>query len=207
MLTAQRMAVVNSRCLRAHKLANSGGTIVTPEMEVDVITWKEALWLATAGGAAALDMSSRVGTFAVGKEFDALLVDSTAAGGPFDVFGDENDELAFEKFLNLGDDRNLAEVYVAGVCVKRGDDFLLEPALARSKALAADLLAKEEAAAKAGLPRTNTAPNMDRISTMSSDTSLGENAANAIVDAEAEEDDATGREPEGPEAKRARRGL
>ena len=51
MLSAQRMAVVNSRCLRAHKLAVSGGTIVTPEMEKDVITFKEALWLATVGGA------------------------------------------------------------------------------------------------------------------------------------------------------------
>ncbi len=51
MLTAQRMAVVNSRCLRAHKLAARGGTTVTPDMEVDVITFKEALWLATVGGA------------------------------------------------------------------------------------------------------------------------------------------------------------
>lgn len=40
MLTAQRMAVVNSRCLRAHKIANSGGIIVTAAMEVDVITYK-----------------------------------------------------------------------------------------------------------------------------------------------------------------------
>lgn len=56
MLTAMRMAVVNARCLRAHKLAVSGGTLVTPEMETDVITFKEALWLATMGGAQALDL-------------------------------------------------------------------------------------------------------------------------------------------------------
>ena len=29
----------------------------------------------------------------------------------------------FEKFINLGDDRNIIEVYVQGVCVKRGDVF------------------------------------------------------------------------------------
>ncbi|GLC37407.1 hypothetical protein PLESTM_000580300 [Pleodorina starrii] len=128
MLSAQRMAVVNSRCLRAHKLAVSGDTIVTSEMEKDVITFKEALWLATVGGSQALDMADRVGTFEVGKEFDALLVDTNLGGtsGPFDVFEGEDDDQRFEKFINLGDDRNLIEVYVQGVCVKRGDVFLLD---------------------------------------------------------------------------------
>ncbi|KAG2454759.1 hypothetical protein HYH02_000594 [Chlamydomonas schloesseri] len=136
MLSAQRMAVVNSRCLRAHKLAVSGGTIVTPEMETDVITFKEALWLATVGGAQALNMEDRVGTFAVGKEFDALLVDTTLGGtaGPFDVFEGEDDLQRFEKFINLGDDRNLLEVYVQGKCVKRGDTFELEAAILKSGA-------------------------------------------------------------------------
>ncbi|GLC60250.1 hypothetical protein PLESTB_001590700 [Pleodorina starrii] len=130
MLSAQRMAVVNSRCLRAHKLAVSGGTIVTSEMEKDVITFKEALWLATVGGAQALDMADRVGTFEVGKEFDALLVDTNLGGtsGPFDVFEGEDDDQRFEKFINLRDDRNLIEVYVQGVCVKRGADFPLDAA-------------------------------------------------------------------------------
>jgi cytosine/adenosine deaminase-related metal-dependent hydrolase len=59
------MAVVNSRCLRAHKLAVKGGTTVTPDMETDVITYKEALWLATMGGAKALDLEERVGSFEV----------------------------------------------------------------------------------------------------------------------------------------------
>ncbi|GIL58834.1 hypothetical protein Vafri_13806 [Volvox africanus] len=128
MLSAQRMAVVNSRCIRAHKLAVSGGTTVTPEMEKDVITFKEALWLATVGGAQALDLADVVGTFEVGKDFDALLVDTNLSGtsGPFDVFEGEDDDQRFEKFINLGDDRNLIEVYVQGVCVKRGDEFLLD---------------------------------------------------------------------------------
>lgn len=56
MLTAIRMAVINSRCLRAHKLAVKGGLEVTPEIEEDVISYKEGLYLATLGGAKALSI-------------------------------------------------------------------------------------------------------------------------------------------------------
>lgn len=198
MLTAQRMAVVNSRCLRAHKLANSGGTIVTPEMEVDVISWRDALWLATMGGAQALDLADRVGTFEVGKEFDALLVDTTVQGGPFDVFDDEEDEHAFEKFINLGDDRNLVEVYVQGVCVKRGDTFPMEPALVHTKAAAAGaMMVRADVTAAGGA----AGAVIDRVSTESSDTSIG---GNGTMDAEpdGEEDDAGTRSE--PAAKRSR---
>ncbi|KAG2495263.1 hypothetical protein HYH03_006536 [Edaphochlamys debaryana] len=148
MLTAQRMAVVNSRCLRAHKLAVSGGTTVTPEMETDVITFKEALWLATVGGAQALDMGERVGQFKEGMEFDALLVDTGLGGtaGPFDVFEGETDEERFEKFINLGDDRNLLEVYVQGACVKRGDAFPLDPTKPACELLSAPTPAEPETA-------------------------------------------------------------
>lgn len=68
-------------------------------------------------------MEDRVGTFAVGKEFDALLVDTSLGGtaGPFDVFEGEDDLQRFEKFINLGDDRNLLEVYVqVRVCTCAG---------------------------------------------------------------------------------------
>lgn len=40
MLTAQRMAVVNSRGLRARLLARSGGIVVTPDMEAEAFTYK-----------------------------------------------------------------------------------------------------------------------------------------------------------------------
>ena len=64
-----------------------------------------------------------MGTFEEGKEFDALLVDVNAEGGPFDIFDGDAMEDQFEKFINLGDDRNIVEVYVQGVCVKMGDAF------------------------------------------------------------------------------------
>ncbi|KAL6750281.1 hypothetical protein V8C86DRAFT_2816921 [Haematococcus lacustris] len=124
MLTAIRMAVVNSRCLRAHKLALKGGYQVTPDMEVDVLSYKEGLYLATLGGAKALGIDHQVGTFAEGKDFDALIIDINVPGGPFDVFDGDTLEDQFEKFINLGDDRNIVEVYVAGAAVKLGDTFL-----------------------------------------------------------------------------------
>jgi hypothetical protein len=57
-----------------------------------------------------------VGHLAVGTEFDALLVDVGVAGSAFDVFGGEKLQplLLLEAFLNNGDDRNFAEVYVQG---------------------------------------------------------------------------------------------
>jgi guanine deaminase len=67
-----------------------------------------------------------VGSFEEGKEFDALLVDVNAEGGPFDIFDGDTIEDQFEKFINLGDDRNIIEVYVQGVMVKQGDVFLGE---------------------------------------------------------------------------------
>jgi hypothetical protein len=39
------------------------------------------------------------------------------------VFEGDTLEDQFEKFINLGDDRNIVEVYVAGACVKRGNVF------------------------------------------------------------------------------------
>lgn len=80
-----------------------------------MLTWEDALWLATAGGAAALALQDKVGHFAVGMEFDALLVDVGLAGGPVDVLDRQDDPLMLlEHFLNNGDDRNIVEVYVQG---------------------------------------------------------------------------------------------
>ena len=72
-----------------------------------------AFWLATMGGAQALGIANRVGSFALGKDFDALLVE-TRSGATFDVFGRDTPEDRFQKFVNLGDDRNVRAVWVAG---------------------------------------------------------------------------------------------
>ena len=44
------------------------------------------------------------GNFAVGKSFDALLVDSDVPGSPYDIFeGRDNESDIVQKFLHLGE--------------------------------------------------------------------------------------------------------
>jgi guanine deaminase len=54
-----------------------------------------------------------IGSFQVGKEFDALLVDA-CDGATFDLFEGDSAEDAFQKFMTLGDDRNIRAVWVQG---------------------------------------------------------------------------------------------
>ncbi|GBP26642.1 Guanine deaminase [Eumeta japonica] len=81
------------------------------------ITWKEGLYLATLGGA----KDHRIGNFDKGKEFDAILVDVYENSGPIDKYSysidrtdDEYIESLLQRFIYLGDDRNIIEVYVKG---------------------------------------------------------------------------------------------
>ncbi|XP_030049725.1 guanine deaminase isoform X2 [Microcaecilia unicolor] len=78
------------------------------------LSYKEAFRLATLGGSQALNIDDVTGNFQIGKEFDAILVSPCVPGGPFDVFADDTFEDVVQKFLNLGDDRNIKGVYVAG---------------------------------------------------------------------------------------------
>ncbi|TEA21745.1 Guanine deaminase [Colletotrichum sidae] len=84
------------------------------------LSLNEVFYLSTLGGARVCCLDDRVGSFAVGKEFDALWVTC-----PLESFGvmtvrEEADSLrtVFEKFLMTGDDRNIARVYVRGKLVK-----------------------------------------------------------------------------------------
>lgn len=79
-------------------------------------------YLATLGGAEVCAMSSRIGSLEVGKEFDALLVQTTSHWGPAGYTGnpgcfvEEDDTLpdVFEKWMFTGDDRNIGTVFVRG---------------------------------------------------------------------------------------------
>ncbi|XP_030023045.1 guanine deaminase [Manduca sexta] len=86
---------------------------------------KEAFYLATLGGAKALRLEDKIGSFEVGKEFDALLVDVYAENGPIDKYDFEveqnTEECAtslLQRFIYMGDDRNIVQVYVKGKRVK-----------------------------------------------------------------------------------------
>jgi cytosine/adenosine deaminase-related metal-dependent hydrolase len=91
----------------------------------------------------AIGMEDVVGNFAVGKQFDAVIVDGSAGAGVYDTIvpeaaassaegvgdggGGKRAKLApsgsrivstlssdFERYINLGDDRNVKRVYVRG---------------------------------------------------------------------------------------------
>ncbi|XP_017941539.2 guanine deaminase isoform X1 [Manacus vitellinus] len=102
MLDAIRKAIMASNSLQINKVNETG------------LTLEEAFQLATLGGSQALGLDDVIGNFEVGKEFDALLINTKASDSPFDLFSADNFEDILQKFLYLGDDRNISEVYVAG---------------------------------------------------------------------------------------------
>ena len=100
-------AEANSRC--KHVAPGAGNAV-----KRDSFNFKHAIWLATMGGARVLGLENTVGRIAEGLEFDALLLDLTTFQ---DVLG--NDPMvAFEKFVHLGDDRHILNVWIQGQPVK-----------------------------------------------------------------------------------------
>ncbi|XP_053726553.1 guanine deaminase [Synchiropus splendidus] len=102
MLDAVRRTLDTSKCLTIQN------------QDYDTLTFEEAFRLATLGGSQALSLDDQIGNFEVGKDFDALRVNAAVPNGPIDLFKEEDPKIILEKFLNLGDDRNIVEVYVAG---------------------------------------------------------------------------------------------
>ena len=84
------------------------------EPELPPLKFAEAFHLATVAGAEALGWPGVTGNFADGALFDALLIDPDAHGSPLDLYEGEGPLDAFQKWLQLGDDRNTAAVWVGG---------------------------------------------------------------------------------------------
>lgn len=61
-------------------------------------------------------MDKQIGNFAVGKEFDALIVDANI--GFVNNFENNTLEERLQRFIYSGSDRNIVEVYVNGRKVK-----------------------------------------------------------------------------------------
>lgn len=59
-------------------------------------------------------MEDSIGNFRVGKDFDALLIDVKCDNSPIDVLTDLNLSEMVQKFLYVGDDRCIRQVYVKG---------------------------------------------------------------------------------------------
>lgn len=77
------------------------------------------------GGAAVCDLEEQVGSFHVGKSFDALIVNAGEDNlnpalwgikGPEDLLKKKEEIVDgwLERFLHSGDDRNIEKVYVQG---------------------------------------------------------------------------------------------
>jgi len=78
------------------------------------LSFREVFALATIGGAQVLGLDNKIGNFAVGKAFDALLIDPESTGSPIDIFENDQFEDMFQKFIYLGDDRNMEKVFING---------------------------------------------------------------------------------------------
>lgn len=61
-------------------------------------------------------MQNEIGNFEVGKQFDALIVDTGV--GLLNDLQDNTLIEKFQKFIYSGDDRNIIEVYIGGCKVK-----------------------------------------------------------------------------------------
>jgi guanine deaminase len=92
----------------------------------------ETFYMATLGGARVCGLDEKVGSFEIGKQFDALLVRPNlvlgdrarsvlrAEDGVMTLVEDgDSVRTVFEKFLVSGDDRNIAEVFVRGRQIKK----------------------------------------------------------------------------------------
>lgn len=78
------------------------------------LTYKEAFFLATIGGAKLIGMENKLGSFQVGKWFNAQILNPSVEGGPINVYGHETLQELFQKMFYLLDDRNIEKVFVKG---------------------------------------------------------------------------------------------
>ena len=110
MLDAMRQAMIASH---AREVMSKGAD--------EGLKIEEVFYLATLGGAEVCGLQDRIGNFEVGKEFDAVVVDTKPAGDGgimTEVEEDDGLRVVFEKFVMTGDDRNIERVYVQGRQVK-----------------------------------------------------------------------------------------
>lgn len=63
-------------------------------------------------------MEEKIGNFEVDKEFDALIIDMNIKNSATDYLQECNPLELLQKFIFLGDDRNVIHVYVSGKKVK-----------------------------------------------------------------------------------------
>ncbi|KAI9229297.1 MAG: guanine deaminase-like protein [Piptocephalis tieghemiana] len=107
-----REAITASRILHTDSERRGDAEVVKS------LNLEEVLYLGTQGGAAIMGLAKEVGSFEVGKSLDALRVNLGAGIGEedvaVDVFDHDGPRERLEKWINLGDDRTITHVWVAG---------------------------------------------------------------------------------------------
>jgi guanine deaminase len=86
----------------------------------EALSLEEIFYMATKGGAKVVGFDKQIGDFAIGMEFDALVIDMRDDRNGVNVPLDKDNDSAqriLEKFVMTGDDRNIAQVYVKGKLV------------------------------------------------------------------------------------------
>jgi len=133
--TADAVTVVDDKASSDDNTTNSS-----------TLSFKDAFWLATAGGAEAINMSDSLGLLDEGYLFDAQLIDllpeeshphPATLSNTIHLFPSDSLEDLFQKFMNLGDDRHVAEVYVNGQVVKTRAAAIQEEICAEAAVMAA----------------------------------------------------------------------
>ncbi|KAJ3197919.1 hypothetical protein HDU83_000818 [Entophlyctis luteolus] len=112
-LDAIRQAI-NASKMVSIGLGSDGDPQTGENPQYPALTYAEAFHLATVGGAECLNIDDVVGNFLVGKEFDALVINPKVQGSPFDVHDGMTSSEVLQRFLFLGDDRNIEQVFVKG---------------------------------------------------------------------------------------------
>ena len=77
-----------------------------------------AIYLATRGSAKVCSLDQVTGSFDVGMKFDALRIKMNNGREETTLFGYESIKDMIQKFVFVGDDRNITQVYVNGKLVK-----------------------------------------------------------------------------------------
>ena len=140
-LEAVRQACLVSRLLRhTASYQRDAGEDDDDDEGRERLSVEEALYLATRGGAAVVDMADEIGGFDVGMTFDAQLVQLGSCSPNFiaksengiwavsnvDLFGKESWTEKVHKWVWNGDDRNVKMVWVRGKLVHVREDVTNE---------------------------------------------------------------------------------
>jgi guanine deaminase len=116
MLHSARMAVVASQALQQQQQQQITQQSKTTDSDAgsSILDYRHAFYLATLGGAEALNMQDRIGTLKVTMEFDAIILSADVPNSPVQIFDSDTIFDVFQKLVVLGDDRNIRRVFVQG---------------------------------------------------------------------------------------------